>query len=136
MENLDIPPEGTIVTLKQFGVVKVFKRTFRNGRTRYLVWFQLDESTLAEVTRQDLRELCSIHWGIETYHRALKQLCNIGKFLVRTSVAIQTHFFCSLRAFCQLELMRVQEKIESWYQPQKELYLQVAREYIIEHFQQ
>ena len=26
----------------------------------------LDESTLGEVTRQDLRQLCSIHWGIET----------------------------------------------------------------------
>ncbi len=88
------------------------------------------------MTRQDLRELFSIHWGIETYHRALKQLCNIDKFLVRTTEAIQTHFFCSLRAFCQLELMRVQEKIESWYEPQKELYLQVAREYIIEHFPQ
>ncbi len=134
VENLEIPEEGKIVTLKQFGLVKVFKRTFRNGRTRYLIWFQLDESTLAEVTRQDLRELFSIHWGIETYHRALKQLCNIGKFLVRTTEAIGTHFFCALRAFCQLELMRFQEKIESWYEPQRDLYLKVAREYIIEHF--
>ena len=136
VENLEIPDEGKIVTLKQFGVVKVFKRTFKNGRTRYLIWFQLDESTLAEVTRQDLRELFSIHWGIETYHRALKQLGNIGKFLVRTTEAIGTHLFCSLRAFCQLELMRFQEKIESWYEPQRDLYLKVAREYIIEHFQQ
>ncbi len=77
-----------------------------------------------------MRQLCSIHWGIETYHRALKQLCNIGKFLVRTTEAIATHFFCSLRAFSQLELMRFEEKIQSWYQPQRELYLQVAREYI------
>lgn len=136
VETLDIPPEGMIVTLKQFGTVKVFKRTFRNGRTRYLLWFQLDETTLAEVTRQDLRELFSIHWGIETYHRALKQLCNINKFFVRTTEAIQTHFFCSLRAFCQLELMRVQEKSESWYELQRALYLQVAKEFIVEHFQQ
>lgn len=136
VETLDIPPEGMVVALKQFGVIKVFKRTFKNGRTRYLLWFQLDESTLAEVTRQDLRELFSIHWRIETYHRALKQLCNIDKFLVRTTEAIQTHFFCSLRAFCQLELMRIQEKIESWYEPRRDLYLQVARDYIVEHFQQ
>lgn len=45
VETLDIPPEGMVVTLKQFGVIKVFKRTFKNGRTRYLIWFQLDEST-------------------------------------------------------------------------------------------
>ena len=28
VETLEIPPEGKVVTLKQFGVVKVFKRTF------------------------------------------------------------------------------------------------------------
>ncbi len=67
---------------------------------------------------------------------ALKQLCNIGKLRVRTTEAIGTHFFCSLRAFCQLELMRFQEKIESWYEPQRDLYLKVAREDIIEHFPQ
>ncbi len=31
--------------------------------------------------------------------------------------------------------MRVEEEIGSWYEVQRELYLQVAREYIAEHFQ-
>ncbi|MEM9543533.1 MAG: IS701 family transposase, partial [Cyanobacteria bacterium P01_E01_bin.42] len=113
---------------------KVFSRTFRNGKTKYWIWFQVDESRLEEISRADFRELFSIHWGIESYHRALKQLCNLGKFMVRKAEAVKTHFFCSLRAFCQLELMRIQEQIESWYEPQRNLYLQVTREYIVQHF--
>ena len=79
-----------------------------------------------------MRELHSIHWGIECYHRALKQLCGLSKFQVRKTEAIVTHVFCSLRAFCQLELMRIEETIESWYSLQRELSLKVAKEFILE----
>ncbi len=41
-----------------------------------------------------------------------------------------THVFCSLRAFCQLELMRITEEIETWYFLKKELSLKVSREFI------
>ncbi len=56
--------------------------------------------------------------------------------MVRTSEAIKTHIFCSIRAFTRLELMRAEELIENWYELQKNLYLQVAREFILEHLQQ
>jgi len=56
--------------------------------------------------------------------------------MVRTSEAIKTHIFCSIRTFTQLELMRAEELIENWYELQKNLYLQVAREFILEHLQQ
>lgn len=51
---------------------------------------------------------------------------------MRTTKAIITHIFCSLRAFCQLELMRIQETIEGWYELQRELSLKVDREFILE----
>jgi hypothetical protein len=57
-------------------------------------------------------------------------LCGVSKFQVRKSEAIITHVFCSLRAFCQLELMRITEDIESWYDLQRELSLKVSREFI------
>ncbi len=78
-------------------------------------------------------ELKTIHWGIECYHRALKQLCGINKFIVRKSEAILTHFFSSLRAFIKLELMRYKELIDNWYQLQREISLQVNRHFILEH---
>ncbi|MEH2282299.1 MAG: hypothetical protein V7K90_13380 [Nostoc sp.] len=37
------------------------------------------------------------------------------------SEAIRTHFFNAIRAFTQLELMRVEELIENWYELQRNL---------------
>ncbi|HYX17093.1 MAG TPA: IS701 family transposase, partial [Nostoc sp.] len=73
---------------------------------------------------------------IECYHRAIKQVCGIELFMVRTSEAIKTHFFSAIRAFVQLELMRTQELIENWYEVQRNLSLQVARDFILEHLEQ
>jgi|GEM_PF-3592849 len=96
-----------------------------------------DETVLAE-----FKELHSIRWGIECYHRAIKQVCGIERFMVsqcvgrlcrleatgepvrvRTFEAIKTHFFSAIRAFTQLELMRSEELIENWYELQINLCL-------------
>lgn len=134
IDSLDIPDNGLIVKLKDFEKVKVFKRIFKNGNVRYYALFFSNKKQLEDATREDFRELFAQHWGIETYHRALKQLCNLNKFFVRKTNPILTHIFCSLRAFCQLELMRVKETIESWYEVQRNLYREVAKEFIINNF--
>ncbi len=133
IDYLDIPEDGLIVELKIFGEVKVFKRVFKNGTTHYYALFFIDKKELEEANRQNFRELFAIHWGIEVYHRALKQLCNLNKFFVRKTPAIITHIFCALRAFCQLELMRVSETIENWYEVQRNLYIEVAKQFITEN---
>ncbi|AUB43348.1 IS4 transposase (plasmid) [Nostoc flagelliforme CCNUN1] len=56
--------------------------------------------------------------------------------MVRTSEAIKTHFFSAIRAFTQLELMRTEKLIENWYEVQRNLSLQVARDFILEHLEQ
>ena len=56
--------------------------------------------------------------------------------MVRTTEAIKTHFFSSIRAKTQLELMRAEELIENWYELQRNLSVQVARDFILEHLQQ
>lgn len=56
--------------------------------------------------------------------------------MVRTTEAIHTHFFSSIRAFTKLELMRASELIENWYEIQRNLSLQVARDFILEHLEQ
>ena len=83
-----------------------------------------NSESLKQINRQEFNQLHSIHWGIESYHRAIKQLCGISRFMVRTTDAIRTHFFCSIRAFTQLELMRTEELIENWYEVQRSLYQQ------------
>ena len=80
--------------------------------------YQPDLDALFLISLAEFKELHSIHWGIECYHRAIKQVCGIELFMVsqrvagvppvvatgepvrvRTSEAIKTHFFSAIRAF-------------------------------------
>lgn len=136
VQNLEIPGNGLIVYLKSFGRVKVFRRSFKNETYRYYIMYTPDKDTLSSISKTEFKEVHSIHWGIECYHRAIKQVCGIGRFMVRTTQAIKNHFFSSIRAFTQLELMRAEEKIENWYELQRNLSLQVSRDFILEHLKQ
>ena len=42
VESLDIEENGTIVYLKDFGKVKVFKKHFKNGMVRFYILFCQD----------------------------------------------------------------------------------------------
>ena len=125
VQNLEIPENGLIVYLKKFGQVKIFRRIFKNEIHRYYVMYLPDLDALFLISQPEFKELHSIHWGIECYHRAIKQVCGIERFMVsqrvagvppvvatgepvrvRTSEAVHTHFFSAIRAFTQLELMR------------------------------
>jgi len=56
---------------------------------------------------------------IESFHRAIKQVCGICRFMVRDSQAIKTHIFCSLQAFVLLKKMRSEKKFFfNWYELQ------------------
>ncbi len=94
------------------------------------------KDALNSISRAEFEEVHSIHWGIECYHRAIKQVCGVGRFMVRTTDAIRTHFFSAIRAFTQLELMRAEELVENWYELQRKLSIQVARDFILEHLKQ
>ncbi len=155
VQNLEIPEDGLIVYLKSFGQVKVFRKSFKNETYRYYIMYIPEKDPLLSISRTEFKELHSIHWGIECNHRAIKQVCGIERFMVsqrvagvppvvatgeparvRTTSAIKTHFFSAIRAFTQLELMRSEELIENWYEIQRSLSLQVARDFILEHLQQ
>lgn len=136
VKNLEIPPEGQVVYLKKIGQVKVFKKQLKNDIERYYIMFLPDIKEIEAVTRSNFMTTHSIHWGIECYHRAIKQLCGIKRFLVRTRPAILNHFFCSIRAFVQLELMRAEALIDNWYEIQRNLSIQVARDFILNCLEQ
>ena len=135
VQNLEIPDDGLVVHLRNFGKVKVFKKSFKNEDKRYYIMFLPQEDALLKTTRLEFQALHTTHWGIECYH-TIKQVCGIERFMVRTTEAIKTHFFSAICAFTQLELMRSEELIENWYELQRNLSLQVARDFILEHLQQ
>ena len=136
VQNLEIPDEGLVVYLKEFGYVKVFCHIFTGEVDRYYIMYLPNLGATEQLTRTEFKQVRAIHWGIECYHRAIKKLCGISQFMVRTTSAIRTHFFCAIRAFTQLELMRSEELIDNWYQVQRTLSLKVAREFILEQLKQ
>jgi hypothetical protein len=70
-------------------------------------------------------------------YQAIKQLYGIKKrFLVRTRPANLNHFFCSIRAFVELELMRAEALIDNWYETQRNISIQVARDFILNYLEQ
>jgi len=58
--------------------------------------------------------------GVECYHRAVKQLCGIERFMWFGRNNQNPHFLFNPR-FTQLELMRAEELIENWYEVQRNL---------------
>jgi hypothetical protein len=71
------------------------------------------------------------HWGIEQYHRALKQVCNIERFQVRKTEAIKTHIFASILGFVKLELARFNSEIINWYELKRNMFNEVIRSFIV-----
>lgn len=132
VQTLTIPESGLVVYLKEFGWVKVFCQSFKN-EVRYYIMYLPDDSELRQLNRQDFRQIHDSHWQIESFHRVIKQVCNIERFQVRTESAIRTHFFCALQAFCKLQTMRVEGLIDNLYQVSRQLFVPVIRQFIWEN---
>lgn len=130
----DWPKQGALKTvyLKNYGNVKIIRQLYKKVYRYYIVGMA-DLSKLDEVTYVDFERLHKLHWKIETYHRAIKQVCNIERFQVRKEYSIRTHIFCSLSAFVKLELMRFEKNIDTWYQIKKELFLESMKKFIQQH---
>lgn len=133
VSNLEIPEEGFITHLRGFGFIKLFRKVFKKEDSRHYILYLPSLETLKELTRSEFITIHDTHWGIETFHRAIKQVCGICKFMVRDSCAIKTHIFCSLYAFVRLEKMRSENIISNWYELQRNLFTQVIREYVLNH---
>lgn len=125
------PDDMHTVYLKDYGMVKACRQLYKNVY-RYYVMSTAELSNIESVTKIDFDRLHDAHWGIERFHRAIKQVCNIERFQVRNENPIKNHIFCALKAFVKLELMRFNKHISHWYEIKRDLYLNVIRNFIIE----
>jgi hypothetical protein len=132
VQTLEIPDEGLVVYLKDFGWVKVFRQDFKN-EARFYILYLPDGESLSHISRQQFKQIHDSHWQIEAFHRVIKQVCNIERFHVRSGQAIRNHCFCSLRAFAQLQTMRIHGLIANLYQISRQLFVPVIRQFILEH---
>ncbi|MEM9217841.1 MAG: transposase [Cyanobacteria bacterium P01_F01_bin.150] len=140
VSKLDIPDDGLVVHLKKVGTVKVFRTVFKNDYRYYIMFVprpnegeSLDELEAFEaIDEQCFKTVHAHHWGIEQYHRALKQVCNIERFHVRDTAAIGTHIFGALCAFVELEIKRATGIIHNWYALRRHLFDDVIRSFVID----
>lgn len=118
-----IAATGTVVHLEGFGLVKAFRIVARNGDTAH--WIRNDLS-MDEATRLAHAEQA---WGIEEYHRGLKQCTGVDRCQVRMSRAQQVHIGCAIRAFVRLEWHRFTTGV-SWLEAKMRIVRNAVRAYL------
>ena len=130
VQTLDIPEDGLVVWLKDFGYVKVYRTHLKNQVRHYIM--HISEEELHDIKRDTFEKIHAQHWDIEQYHRTIKQVCNIETFQVRGKTAVKNHFFSALCAFVQLQRMRAADVIRNCYRLQRDLFNEVISSFIKE----
>jgi hypothetical protein len=108
LSDTNLSAAGTIIHLKGYGLVKIFKLVTPDGDIDY---WATNDLTMGELHRLHFTEFI---WTIESYHRAIKQCCGIEKAQVRSATAQRHHVGLALRAFLRLERVAFVSGA-SWY---------------------
>lgn len=114
---------GTPVHLEGYGMIRVFRLVATDGDTEY--WATSDRE-MGELARLKYAEWS---WGIEVYHRALKQECGVERAMVRAARAQRNHIGLAIRAFVRLEQHRLVTGM-SWWAAKTEIIRAAVRAYL------
>ena len=93
LDAIEIPYQGTVVNLKEYGSIKVFRIVSKNEDTQYWATNELD------MDEQKRGDIGNKSWKIEEYHRGIKQFCGVEKCQARKQESQRKHIMLSLRAF-------------------------------------
>lgn len=126
LADCPIGPDGQTVWLKGYGPIRVFRLAAPDGGADGAEYWASSEANLREADRAPL---AALSWGIEQYHRGLKQCCGVEKAQVRAARAQRNHIGCALRAFLRLETQRLQTG-RSWYEAKRQLLRDAIRIYL------
>ena len=123
VSQLPISEKGSIVHLKGYGLIKVFKIVSLNGNIEY---WATNNLSMDELFRLKYAELS---WSIEEYHRGIKQLVGVERCLARTAIAQRNHIGLALRAFLRIERHCFLTGI-SWFEAKASIIRQAVRAYL------
>jgi len=121
--GVEIPGEGRVVHLRGFGFVQVFRTVSKDGEAEHRATNHL------EMSEEERARLARQGWGIEAYHRGLRQCCGVEKAQVRKAVAMLNHLLLAIRAFLRLELYRLKTGV-SWYEAKTAIVRDAIRTYL------
>ncbi len=114
---------GTIVWLKGFGEIKVFRVRATDSTAEYWAT-SLDR--MSEIERENFAKEA---WRIEMFHRGLKQQCLIERAQCRRLRPVLNHIGLCIRAFVRLESHCYRERI-SWIQAKTSIIRDAVRAYL------
>jgi hypothetical protein len=117
-----IAATGTVVPLRGFGPVKVFRIVATNGDTEY---WATNDLRMTALQRQGIAELA---WSIEEYHRGLKQYTGVERCQCRAA-APRNHVGLAIRAFVRLECHRFTTGV-TWFQAKLAIVREAVRRYL------
>ena len=123
LSSVEIPPEGRTVHLKGYRLIRVFRTVAPDGDAEY--WATSDLS----MTEADRAEWARQAFGIEVYHRGLKQCCGIEKCQAQEERAQRGHIQLALRAFVRLEAHWLRTGV-SWYVAKTDIVRTAVRAYL------
>ena len=119
----NISPSGTIVHLKGYGLIKVFKVVSKNGDIGYWATNNLEMNDL------EMAKYADISWSIEEYHRGLKQFCGVERCQSRSAIAQKNHIGLSIRAFLRLAHYCFKTGM-SWFDAKSDIIRNAVRGYL------
>jgi hypothetical protein len=114
---------GTRVHLQGYGFIRVFRLVAPDGDTEDWATSDLDLDELGRVRYAEWA------WGIEEYHRGLKQHCGVERAQVRAARAQRGHIGCAIRAFLRLEWHRQTTGV-SWWEAKTGIVREAVRAYL------
>jgi putative transposase len=127
IRDVPIAASGTVVHLEGFGLIKAFRIVARNGDTEHWI---TNDLTLGELARREFGELA---WGIEEYHRGLKQYGGVERCPQRQSRAQRNPIGLAIRAFLRLEWHRFRTGV-SWFAAKMAIVREAVRAYLANPF--
>lgn len=123
LREVPITPDGTVVHLKGYGMVLVFRIVTPDGDTEY---WATNALTMTPVDRQ---QWAGQIWTIETYHRGLKQFCGVERCQARAARAQRNHIGWAIRAFLRLEHHRMMTGT-SWFEAKMAIIRSALQHYL------
>jgi hypothetical protein len=123
LAECSISATGTRVHLQGYGFIRAFRIVSPDGDTEH--WATGDEA-MDELTRLKYAEWA---WGIEEYHRGLKQECGVERAQVRAGRAQRNHIGCAIRAFLRFEQHRLVTGV-SWWEAKTSIIREAVRAYL------
>jgi hypothetical protein len=97
LDAVAVSASGTVLHLRGYGLIQVFRIDAPDGDTEY---WATNDLTMDEGMRLHNAE---VSFAIENYHRELKQFCGVEKCQARSERAQRNHIGWALRAFLRLE---------------------------------